>query len=556
MSVNIDFGAAIPAQFGVDSPLSTSKAVLSKSLMEFQPQEQQIFTPLGSSIIRTNLSSNHGFAILPESYFRCKIKRKAIPPSAAYGDGELALDVGGIHACIKSFEVRSVSGGTLIQRKDNYNVEYALKSLILQSPEEVLQKGWVSADSLSEYASESAYRSGKILKPAEINGTNHNGVDFSWTTGGLVNVAGGKLLTQVQPGDIFHYNGAVAGRSISAEITSVISDVQFQIGSSVAVAQGVGNGTALDSYYIEKREMVPSARTAALFEENVDVTVCFQPLMSIWQENLPLWLFKGGLEFTIELELSHRAMRTATGLVSAAKAVQYEISDLRLMAMIATPDKEVKNMLNTKWNSSEGLVYALPSTRVRKFTGNASSAGQSIQVNVGVRSARRCYHVIMDSQLSEGNNAVTLSNHSVSGFLKDKLTKYQFRVGSHEFPNRDVVVDTQGLEVLQQLIHIVGNRNMRLTYGDWVDDQYQYTINTNIKAADSRHFINAVDFSRDNGPNSNLTGMDLSIVPLDYIFEAGSTHASRAWAGNPIHYFFVEHDSFMKLSAEGLVILN
>lgn len=64
---------------------------------------------------------------------------------------------------------------------------------------------------------------------------------------------------------------------------------------------------------------------------------------------------------------------------------------------------------------------------------------------------------------------------------------------------------------------------------------------------DAKHFIFGVDLSRDNGIDGALTGTDLSVVPM--LVSLKRSAATQA-VTSTLYHFFIEHDSFLKISAD------
>ena len=56
--MSADFQNAVPRNFLIPQPVSTSKSVLRKTLMEMLPNEQTTYSPADNNIITFNISSN------------------------------------------------------------------------------------------------------------------------------------------------------------------------------------------------------------------------------------------------------------------------------------------------------------------------------------------------------------------------------------------------------------------------------------------------------------------------------------------------------------------
>lgn len=298
------------------------------------------------------------------------------------------------------------------------------------------------------------------------------------------------------------------------------------------------------------------ARQVAVQTSGTDRILEFQLNVTSLLSNLPLFLMPNGIEVQLELELADRAMSSGLDLEDSTTAMSYEISTPRFFAMLATPHPDIVNEYVAAYRSDEGLIFRMDSVRTRRVTGNAAEQNTNLNIHFGLRGVRRVYAIVQDSVLAEGTVGATRAVNSISLCHRTNINQFQFKIGSHEFPNRPVVCDVYSTEAAQQLLQVSQSRHYRFKPSDW------YSINT-IKTgaatqctAESTFWCMAADFSRDTGSMGGLSGSDASHVPIDLDIERSATYNSDGLQGNPVYYVFAEHDSYLKLSAAQVAVLN
>ena len=266
---------------------------------------------------------------------------------------------------------------------------------------------------------------------------------------------------------------------------------------------------------------------------------------SLLNHTLPLFLMKGGIEIIFELD-------SASSAFQCGVEGSYKIVSPRIMGSFVTPHPDIVDSFASQWKSEQGLVYRIPSFRVRRLFEASDIGNNAINTQVGVRSAQRVYWGFMPQILDE------LYSVSKDYWVQGNLSKFQLRVGSHEFPMRDVEISEER----------------------WQEAMYQTMVNAEVMGNDVRlkpmkvalsknntptEWIYCVDLRRAKGKEDALCGVDLSIVPLDFIFSRNKPFNQKLdgtpqqWAiENPnslsVCYVFVEHDAYFKLSAAQLSV--
>jgi hypothetical protein len=568
MSVN--FQNAIPQEMVIRQPVSTSKSILRKNLMELLPEDNSVHSAGSNEIIRFTVSSNSDFLLGPESYFRFRLRR-TLPADTTQDTTASAtgasLDVGGIHSAIKSFEVRSLSTGTQIFRMDHYNRYYAMKSNIMQSPEEVAYMGSVYGDSLGREKYVDPNNSGAWKAVTITTAT------VALATSGVLTLGtAGRARSEVQVGDLVSLRLEAAYTTSTytvGRVTAITSDESITLDPSPEVAIAADK---IQSVHVLKRgEHIPArcwsvaTRAAAGTAGNdVDRFLEFRPFASILDQNLPLFLMRGGIEILFELDQAHRVLNSGLDVEDVASAsMGYQITQPRFMAMMATPHPDIVDQYVQQWKSEAGIIFSIPGVKTRRVTGQTSETNTNLQMHFGVRSGRKIYTVLQDSNIAEADNDIAKSEDSISLALRADISKFQYKVGSHNYPNRPVDAGSNALsvystEALEHLRLVSGSKNFRFNPNDWYGVNNIKLSGTVVVPAESRFFVMCADLSRDNGPNSNLTGSDLSVVPVDLELErvSGNSYSDLGYTGTPVYYNFVEHDSFLKLSSQQLSVMN
>jgi hypothetical protein len=573
MATTTEFKPAAPLQFTQFSPSSTSSFIQKKHLAEILPNEQTEYSYGSNEIIRFNISSPRAFLYGQESYFRWKFQST----SDAALDGKLILDEGGMHALIRSVEVRSLSSGVLLQRYDNYNRYVAVKKNGM-SAKLIEEGGNFDADSVPYSCINTdgvdvdwVYAYGDHID--EAANPYNNDLDVIADPNKVIMLDGFKgadPATTFLTGDKVHYFNTTQ----STVFTVTMAEDATLKAAGIYKFKFLEDVTAsVNNNVIELRKITPTfpdenaarKKAVAVSGANGEYTWCFQIQASALLQTLPLFVMKNGIEIAIELENPVRVMYVDKGFDNFNdESFDYKISTPRFMAMMVQPIQEVIDQYVDAWQSPNGLMYAIPSVRTRRLTGKKDAGDENFQMNVGVRAARKVYTIVQDSKNNEGNDKRTKAFPAISMMPRGGIKAFQYKVGAMEFPHRKVNVDNVGSEALLHLANVYPTDFFRFTYKDWSENvgavEYKLSATPSYLLSPPR-FIMATDLSRDQGPNSALTGVDLSINALDLVVEREEFYQKEissveGEAGNPVYFNFIEHDSYMKIQASGISVFN
>ncbi|MHA2276323.1 MAG: hypothetical protein ACXAC2_11170 [Candidatus Kariarchaeaceae archaeon] len=564
---NIDVPNIVPDIFLVDDPVSASKSILSKQLLEFLPHENVTFSYNKNRIMRFNISSNSDFLVGPECYLKFNLRRESENVTTHFPNTR--LDLGGAHALFRSIEVRALSSGMLIQRYNYYNRNYCLVSHLTQSNGYIKSMGSQYLDTIDydDSYDDARYKLALYAGP-DVN------VNADTTTIDGTDVANLIGLNNIRPGDVISIQGIA--RCV-VTVGATITTTGLKVWAAGVVSPQDVFIKKMSRCETQAWDGYPRVLGLTQLDNSEYTTVCMKLMLSTLEHTLPLFLMKGGIEIILELEQPNIALFTPAAeavvleqtLAEKAK-VSYEIESPRFMGMTVTPHPDVVNEFVNQWKTSRGLVYRIPSWQVRRQT--ASNRGNlNMNFPFGVRSAMRGFLLQTSSCAANGD----LYYPSLSLWQSGRTKKYQFKVGSQEFPHRDVLnLDDNNAEMWKQLMMAAGVDDMkmmgepRLTYDKWnIGTLNNYIDNNSIQHYDAQKFIIGVDFARLKGHGDGLTGIDLSTVPLEFELErqSGYEFLDVVKADNndgnianykPLIWMFVEHDAYLKISANQMNVLN
>lgn len=580
MSTNIDLSNTIPDLFIMDDPQTGSKSVLRKQLIEVNSVDRIEFEPGGQNQIRIKITSPSDFLIGNESYLKFDL--------AVSGQSQNTINyyrefpIGGAHNLFSRIQVRTLGRGTVIQEVDYYNEYQAIEHLINMDKSYVEQFGPL----YGEYSMESNLsRTGAVnaewikssVATSTIAATRNVArvTHFTFTTQG--HNTGIQSIVQVGSriviyDDTVYYYGVVVGAGdgvMSVVFTGAPKTTEIALGAVIWIQSDLRGGYFNQSRncYIPStglNDVTQNPQSTTVTEHNF--TFCMQPFLTVLQQNLPLFLFKDGIELILDLNKALHAFNTADTTLT------YTISDVRYMCMMVTPHPSIQESYEQMWRSNKGLVYDIPSVRVKRQTQAHQSSVHTVQWHVGCRSAICAVVKQTDTLL------VTKAGYDVTMSHGMNLEKYQFHVGSIMFPQREVELGYKGEEAFRLLMDAFNKLNaagnIMLRFADYfqvynasfsIGFGYSYDSTAANLITDSCRTYVGVKFARVDGYGGSLSGIDLTNVPLEMRFTRGNSVSSNARLGNEVisssssnlqFTLFVWYNAYLNVNSERISILS
>ncbi len=309
---------------------------------------------------------------------------------------------------------------------------------------------------------------------------------------------------------------------------------------------------------------------------------------------------------------------TKTPLDMANTALSYTIQFPRLVARMSTPEPSIQRDFVSKWNSDMGLIYYCPQIVSKRVTGNNNDGTMNLSLQFGKRSIRSLIFAISPSS-AYNQDAISRCMDSFRCGLQSHLRYYQLQIGSHLFPIRRMDVFGDGVEAYVQsrmgapfaFFNNSMQENDNIQERGWIRAQHECAdafywnsatgahaslTEANVKATKvpevkDRYYV--IDLSRGKGKGAVLTGIDASMASIDLLLDrngntfgsvypnttnadkpgtiywdegiTGSTeNALRvlSYVGSfgtgisPVYWAHALHDHFIRLSAQGISVLN
>lgn len=557
MSGSQGFANVTPEEYFQYTPVSTLQAIQRKVNVEFLPDSQQNFSyESGQTEIRFNIQSNSEVLIGSQSYLKfdldvtCPTLGSASTQANAAsqpGTKDLTFEAGGVHSLFSKIEVRANMSSTTIQLQESYNKYYV--AVTRNMDPRALQH-----------------------RPSQLSGDGEpDGLEW----------ANQSLNTGAE--------------------TAVVSNIPWR----------------LLSYHIDNATDVSATNICTM-------KLMMYPLLSFLRSNIPLFIMRNGIQIIFTLAPSIQAchVRTimidsnkikssvqgdkmslsgaASGLYSASYFINasasnypvFTIKNPRFVARLSLPTEEYAAQWIQRYRSPEGVIMSIPSCRrlVAGFqTGNTSC---NLIMVPGVRSLRYVLAGWHSSLYDDPTQFGAISIHSTKHFPKYWPMKYHYwRVGAVDFPLRPVDQQTANATTVLNLTFTNGApfqcvsplcENLKEIFG--VDDsvamqyylqpRYNKYFTSDGTDAFARHGTIGYlgqDFSKDIGPNGELTGVDCSVTPLEFHCEFEKSWAQDAYTapvgnpspyvsndtgGNPNFYVFCFHDAWARIGADGIHVLQ
>lgn len=556
MSSNIGFLNVLPDSFKRYSPASTTQASQRKQDVVFiADQASNGFQYGRSSVIQINVQSNSEVMLGNESYLEFDLTVYwstlvdfGADPASTQQDKNLRLEMGGAHALFNRLEVKTNLSAQTIGLRELYNTEYVAKSRSSRIP----GVSNISAD-LDGFEQEQSHIG--VVSSLQNGFQTLHEVTASMT-------GGSDNLTAVAMDRNGPWRPANAAGAIDRAQTVSTSD--NVIGGDTAYKQRV-----------RMRLNEPFLRA-----------------------NIPLWLMPNGFQIQLTLESPSRVfyshpynlnavLDNATTCHESFVGYNYKIENPRFVAMMLQPSEDQVARYVQEYRSPQGLMFPCPGYRVLRTNVAASNTTMSLSMLPGCRSLRYIIGGFFNStvQMSSALYAtrMPLVNHSHMPYYIP-TDYYSWNIGSTSFPGytqnisqgNDYAATHSLMEGLTVLL-----KRMQLVFSSPNCEMYHYfrqplrviqpTAAADYAGTAFRHRTAypgwfCQDVSRDNGPNSELTGVDVSVTPLEFRWKIMSGISSLTSAGAPWltmtsadtfeFICFAYFDQWFQMSSAGYLMMN
>ena len=554
---------------------SAAKAILNERWAEIPAESQDSFTHALQDTISFRIGSVQEMIDFEQSYIRFDIQNTTTGQQtiATTNSNPYLFDVGGLHSLFREIVIKTVNGEVELERIEHYNKYVAMKSLLMDDADMVEQQGSLEYDDLGEYHVFGEKASWRVSE----------GITGWLALGGGAPLVGESHIRlnssdrgYLAPGDTFTITNAV---DIGLRIFT-ITDVRVITGAAAGftldtfirftpiLLAGEVDGASLDLLVTQKggrrsrRGLISDSfrgNTVSTFTH----TVMFKPRMELWKQFFPLMFINGGLRLNLLLENPNRVFYTRNTINNlGVNAYNYTISNVRFVGRYVTLHSSIRNELRRQFDSEKGIDLMINAVRPRIVSQANTTQGTSYAIFPGLRSVRAMVIVFMDSGMSDGATAATRSNPSLSGMLSGLLTEIFVSAGSLRFPDTPIVVDDEGKEVMKHAM-ILANRmkgthhiKHRFSEVQW-RPEFNYNTTALVVVPETRHRMYAFDFSRADGMDGFLTGLDTTSTEMIIHLTRGgqfADYAARGFLTSTHIYHWLFYDQITTLGRNGVTV--
>jgi len=556
MTSKVNIQNVLPSVYSIDPIVSGSKSVLRSDFIEFLPTDTGDFSYDGNNIIRFKMSSQSDIMHPQDSFLRYDL-------SIAGQTLECLshLDLGGSQAWMRMISLLNVSSGLVIERNTYNNRWCAIKSLLHVDRSETQNIGWSGGDGVAFHSENYPLRDEWLMHHPNPNVAYDDSMTGGVVSGTQATVFVARYAYVGMP--IIMQQVDHADGSMRSQWKAIIVAVDPDLNTFTVFPSTDFEGSALDGAVTYRTEYdLDFDYTQALCRTTQSSRLCTGMPFSLFTHNIPLILFPGGLEMQIELEAPHIAFYNEAGA-----EITYTISNPRFYTRMSTPHQRILQTYIQHWKSPEGLTFALSRYAVRRVLNSGGSTENTIQLNFGTRSSRTLYLVFQDTDISETNSPGSRRNPSLSTFIRSNISRIQVQIGSHQYPMREIYCDGDSTELFRHLTEACRNYGSvnRIQPRLWRSYNTLYLADSTYRKFSSKHFIVTIPLDRLRDGTGQMSGIDLSVVPMDIKFSRSFAHNSAssnltitggeedvgsAFLGDCVLYAFVEHDAYLRISSE------
>ena len=551
MATAAQFNSVIPEKFISEPPESASRAVLDADYIEIVSKDGFTnHTYQSNPYIHFHISSQTDFVDFANSYFRFKIQ------SNAAGD-QYTLDQG-LHGLFRSISVDFHSGGKEIQREQLYNTRVGLTSSLVSPEQDAHNSQFLSGyDSLRSLNAALAKTNG-IQNVLTVTSTDivHDGTTVT------ISANYDDYVNYFKEGDTYFGYDSGTGRSSMFTVQS-ITEAQPTV---MTVNIAAGTGANVNNYTSIIRILGLSGPRAVgsnrmFIAADTDEYFLFRPDMSFFNLVLPLLIFRGGVDITLQLGNPDRYVVNSTSDRSTiASSPTITITEAHFVAAVMKPHPDIVESYLSQFKGS-GFLYNLPSWKLLSITGSSGDGNVDLNFLPSVRSARVAIFGVQDTALSDTPSVISRRQPSLSAYVRSNISRFYLTIGSQQYPHRELKLDSKRFlpELAYRNCAAVDDMERFETHLEELCSVHQLDRSAQHVHNEARRFVIAVPLARAQGDEGFLTGADIGNVPLIAHVERSQNHnvslagsSSYGLEGSPRYYLAIYYDQVLAL-ADGRV---
>ena len=617
--MSVSFANTAPRVFQTYQPESTTQAISRRQIVEFPAEGQNSYKFGGMSEIRINISSNTDVMKGSESFIAMDLTftRSAASFSANHETcNGLRFEMGGLHSLFSKIEIKSIATNTTLQTYELYNKYYVLKSRLFRP----VTRDHISLDGDGFEAEDRHYlcegQPMTIFKQRTKSSPSFGQLAEGQTTF----IGDVERTNNYPPidNDICTQNNSLAYNATTAAVDLHDNTLQSYMNSAVTldhndvvptIVQYKMRFTPMCSFLLQDIPLL-------LMKNGIQVILTLATPTDALYMNPKDFRFGCFIQPPEVNAQAFNPVSAAPGGNVAQFQVSINIDNPRYVCAMVTPTDEYQAQLIAQYRSPSGIFMNIPSYRLMRLGSISNSSAQNFIMNPGVRSMRNVFagffNTVMQTNTSNDpgvNFIYRLMNHShLPVYIS---TQYAYwNIGSTKFPNRDAYIFNNASSVTGAQVPTLKSE-LNALYDRVVNDfhisncelfaycrqgfsmrtqeydQLAYATNANsfyypmLPQQYPGYYIQA--FSRDNERGSELTGVDVSTTPLEFhcLFKNTNTITTPAippiandnnsptfanqpfynqqalWSSGSLEFLvFADHDAFVQISSQGVVVLT
>lgn len=576
---------------------STSDAVLSRRHIELAPINDGLtFSTKSNNELIFQIASTNAFLDIENFYITGEM----------YIDGTVTAENAkkyfkmvktGISSFIESVEVRSASTMTTFDKLEGYSVFCSSEDDLFMTKDALRTNfvGEFKSDTDADYGSEYTV----VPVPLPVNVTVPNTFDSVTLTAGYP-----SAQDTFQAGSLSFMNSAelgmeviygqkpwiAAGRTTAALVTRSVPDPYVPAGV-------YGNG-----FQVVRPDYCQNPGRSVMDANQLVSKVPFALRLRngfFRQKNLfPLMLLPRGIQIVIKFDamagvrgfmaMSPQALAKVDGQSAIADLPVFEpkFLNLRAQCILNVMHSSINNQYLDLFTSGKGLLIPFTSYKFyQKVLSSTSTGTETIDINVGVRSARSIIARLTTSALWNGTDVRGYLTDTLHSAMRLGLASYQFKSGSLDWPIRQVEVNKYYTANVAQHQNITGKlfREQNNTSYRYEETPYLASNATNMCGPNASAFganwrIGADSVTPSCAPYSGkgyymvenigrddgyFSGTDISMQPLRIQLTFGEAITSEytteptmgaGWLDSRLLQCFIAHDAYIHMSEAGGIV--